>query len=148
MTTPIKWTQEQILAKIKATEDFLGFEVSEYFRALAKETLENNRHLLNKDADLSNYETAFKTVEDVRKTAVNYVEFAWEKANNFRGISANRSIAHYRAWLWLMGEDPDVIMSAEYEHYGKEKLIQVCEFLGVDHTQYDDGVRLSREPVE
>ena len=29
----------------------------------------------------------------------------------------------------------------DYEYYGKPQLIEICKYLGVDHLQYDDGVR-------
>ena len=31
--------------------------------------------------------------------------FACEKASGHRGISASRSIEHFRNWLWLLGDD-------------------------------------------
>ena len=34
-----------------------------------------------------------------------YMNFAWDKANNCRGLSACRSLMHMQAWLWLLGED-------------------------------------------
>jgi len=42
--------------------------------------------------------------EKILKEAIDYLSFAWDKCNNERGISANRSIEHYIEWFWLMGE--------------------------------------------
>ena len=44
------------------------------------------------------------TKEKILKEATDYLKFAWEKCNNERGISSNRSIYHYIEWFWLMGE--------------------------------------------
>ncbi len=59
------------------------------------------------------------------------------------GLSANRSMSHYRAWLWIEGEwsDEDIAALEDYEDYGKPKLIKICNYLGIDHSKLDDGVR-------
>lgn len=72
-----------------------------------------------------------------------YMEFAWEKANNCRGISAMRSIYHYMTWTWLLCDDFGNL--SDYEYYGKDDLVKICEYYGIDHTQYDDGVRANSE---
>lgn len=36
-------------------------------------------------------------------------------------------------------------MLEPYEHYGKEHLILVCKFLGLDPATWDDGVRVNSE---
>ncbi len=88
-----------------------------------------------------------KSVRPLTKKAVikevkNYMSFAWEKANNCRGISANRSIDHMKAYLWLLNDGSfEKMEKIEYEHYGKEKLVFVCEHLGIDYKEWDDGER-------
>jgi hypothetical protein len=71
------------------------------------------------------------------------MDFAWDKANNGRGISANRSIAHYQAWLWLLGVEWCDTLMDDYEFYGKPQLIRICEYLGLDPKQWDDGERVN-----
>ena len=75
--------------------------------------------------------------EAVRKVARDYLDFAWEKANNCRGISAGRSIDHFIAWMWLSG-DEDCMEGVEYRNYGKQILVAVSECLGVDWKKLDD----------
>ncbi len=70
-----------------------------------------------------------------------YMAFAWGKANDERGLSAGRSLAHYSAWLWLVGNEKLAEEIREYKAYGKPQLIMICEFLGLDAAQWDDGVR-------
>jgi hypothetical protein len=83
--------------------------------------------------------------EALIKVMLEYMPFAWEKANGCRGISANRSVMHYIGWTWLAGEGElsqtiDRVYNAEYQHYGKEILVLICEHFGWSWKQWDDGV--------
>ena len=69
------------------------------------------------------------------------MEFAWDKANNCRGISASRSIDHYSVWIWLLGDEDKLSDIRDYEYYGKPQLVEICELYGWDHSKWDDGVR-------
>ena len=71
-----------------------------------------------------------------------YMEFAWGKANGKRGLSAGRSMDHFSIWLWLDGED-DLAQSIrqEYEFYGKPQLVQICAYLELDPSKWDNGIR-------
>ena len=79
----------------------------------------------------------------IKKEIKKYMSFAWEKANDCRGISANRSMDNMTAWLWLLNntELTNKFEETEYEHYGKEKLIVVCEHLKIDWKKLDNGIR-------
>jgi hypothetical protein len=72
---------------------------------------------------------------------IEYMEFAWDKANEKRGLSAMRSMEHYRAWLWLDGDDVIWPELRAYTFYGKPHLIRICHYLSIDPTQFDDGIR-------
>lgn len=136
--------QEEIIERFKAAapRDPFGFESGEYLRALNKEALETLRgEFIKEDADLSEFEPDLTSDEAIRTQCIEYMDFAWQKANDCRGISAARSLSHYRAWLWLLGEDQFDDQLEDYEFYGKDELIKVCEFLDLDHKQWDDGVR-------
>lgn len=137
-------TQDEIIERYRARakDDLFGFEVHEYLRAL---TFENAKEFLNPDAVESDWEAEPNTYEHWLKTAKEYMNFAWDKANSRRGISANRSIEHYIAWLWLADED---LMSqqvekwydTQYHHYGKPILRAICEHYGWEWRSLDDGV--------
>jgi hypothetical protein len=75
---------------------------------------------------------------DPLKEALDYLPFAWEKANNCRGLSAGRSIDHLKAWLWLAGYDVDDDFDQRYEYYGKPCLVTASELLGFDWLAHDD----------
>lgn len=79
--------------------------------------------------------------EDLYFKMCDYMEFAWGKANDERGLSVGRTLAHYSAWLWLVGNEKLAEEIRDYQAYGKPQLIMICEFLGLDATKWDDGVR-------
>lgn len=72
-----------------------------------------------------------------------YVEFAWGKANNRRGLSARRSVSHFINWFWLIdGDFYQKLRELEdeaYLPYGKPILVIVSEKLGIDWKEFDDG---------
>lgn len=112
-------TQDEIVARFneRKGDDFFGFEVGEYLNAL---TWDNAKALYKDGSEMTAEkfgEPNLVTDEAVREQMAEYVDFAYEKINNERGISANRTIQHYIAWLWLAGED-DLLkwVEDEYEH--------------------------------
>ena len=140
-------TQEEIVARIKERqkEDVLGFEAICYLDGL---DFEHAKPFIKEEFWEKYKEKQPLDEAGIRKKMIDYMPFAWEKANNFRGISANRSIAHYQAWLWMLGEEKLAEeIDEDYEYYGKPQLRKICEFLGIDADQWDDGVRLNEEPI-
>lgn len=135
-------TQDEIVARIeeRKADDFLGFEITEYISFL---DYEHAKPYLKDDVTSDDWDGP---ETDPRHIMIDYMEFAWEKANNFRGISASRSLAHYVAWLWLDGDEEIWPMLDDYEYYGKDHLRRICEYLGLDPDEYDDDVRLNKEP--
>jgi hypothetical protein len=77
--------------------------------------------------------------ESVLRQMKEYMPFAWAKAEDRRSLSANRSLEHYSAWTWLLGDDwrfPDLL---RFRNYGHEQLLALCRHYGFDH-----GGRLNR----
>jgi hypothetical protein len=70
--------------------------------------------------------------------AVEYLPFAWEKANGCRGLSAGRSVDHLKAWLWLAGYNVDDDFDRRYQYYGKPCLVTASELVGFDWRAHDD----------
>jgi hypothetical protein len=142
-TTPLTRTQEEIVARIREIQpvDFFGWEATDL---LAYLSFELAKPFLKDDATAEEWAEADKpfTRESVVAEIVEYMPFAWDKANDQRGISANRSISHMRAWTWLLNDGTYEKMEAlEYQHYRKEKLISFCESMGLDWKQWYDGER-------
>ncbi len=135
-------TQEEIVKRIKdvSEEDFLSFERSIYYPFL------DYKHVLyftKPGTTEEDWGTQMKpTREVILGEMVKYMSFAWEKANGCRGISAERSNYHFVAWLWLLNDGfLEKMEDVEYEHYGKERLIAICEEYDWGWQQWDDGVR-------
>lgn len=63
-----------------------------------------------------------------------YMPFAFEKAHDERGLSAYRSMSHYSAWVWLVGDNLGDL--CESDNYGIDNLIRICEHYGWDHTEW------------
>ena len=82
-------TQQEILDRIKKRKDkdVFGFEWPYYAGAL---TFENVKPFLKDGVTEDDWDQ--DTEEGIKKQAIEYMEFAWEKANDCRGLSAGRSI--------------------------------------------------------
>lgn len=134
-------TAEQILERIEKRKplDIFGFEWPYLLDVL---TFEQARPYLKAEATPADWNV--KSLAQIREEAINYMPFAWEKANGCRGLSAGRSIAHYQAWLWLLGVDW-VDELENYQYYGKDELVRICNFLGLDSSKWDDGIRSNGE---
>jgi len=131
-------TQEQIIERINARRegDMFGFEWPIYLEMLS---FENAKQFLKPEAKAENW--TVKTEDQIRAEAIDYMNFAWKKANDCRGISANRSVMHYQAWLWLLGEDWGDALMDDYEYYGKPQLVRICAHFGLDSNKWDNGIR-------
>jgi len=134
-------TQEEIIKRIEVRkkDDLLGWEINEYICYL---DYENAKPYLKKDVTKESWGNR-KEKEPVKKIK-EYMDFAWEKANDCRGISAGRSLMHMRAWLWLDSQDEFLKKwnnLENYEFYGKPQLKAICELYGIDWKKFDDGVR-------
>jgi hypothetical protein len=131
-------TNEEILARIAELmpHDLLGFRTNDLVLALP---FEHAKPHLAPTANAEQWTPVPRDLESLKARMLEYMPFAWEKANNCRGISAARSLSHYEAWLWLAGIDLGNMM--DYEFYGKPQLVRICEHFGWNHAQWDDGVR-------
>jgi len=134
-------TQKEILKRIEARKnnDPFGWEIFEYVCYL---DFNNAKPYLKKEATEESWEKREK-IEPAEKIR-EYMPFAWEKANDCRGISAGRSLMHMLAWLWLDGKDEFLNKwndLRDYEYYGKPQLIAICELYGINWEKYDNGER-------
>lgn len=68
------------------------------------------------------------TDEKVLARMREYMEFAVGKAMNHRGLSASRSLEHFKAWTWLLGDEhyAEVVWS-NFQNYGAPVLLQIAE---------------------
>lgn len=127
---------ERFKAISGADDDFFGFKtalMAHYLR------FEDAKSIL-KDEYVREVESGDKkwvTITDTSECAqdfLDYMSFAWGKAEGERGISASRSIEKLGTWLWLMGRgDLEELISQDdlYNPYGAPALIEVCERMGI-----------------
>lgn len=134
-------TAEEIIARIHELEkegDFFGHQRGDLLDFLtfddAKQFLRSEKH----EELRAQWASSEPLEEVVKKKMQEYMSFAWEKANNERGLSAGRSIEHMQAWLWLL-RDPmsEEIPNMEFAPYGKPILRAICNKFGWDCSQWD-----------
>lgn len=133
-------TQDEIVAKIKAEEnDFFGHKRADW---LAHLPFSAAKEFLKPEATEEGWKFDAPTEEKIRASILGYLPFAWDKANGCRGLSASRSIEHFCAWFWLLGDDEfsDYLDAGDdYQFYGKPQLVKISEKVGFDWRQHDDG---------
>ena len=137
-------TQEEIVAKIEEVKktDFFGAKTGDLIGFL---DFEHAKPYLKPDTTPDQWEQSPLTREAVLKEMEDYMEFAWDKANGFRGLSASRSMDHYSTWIWLLGDEDKLGDLSDYQYYGKDNLVKICEHYGWDSSKWDDGVRANSE---
>ncbi len=68
------------------------------------------------------------TRENVLENMQEYMEFAIGKAEDHRGISAERSVIKMNSFLWMLdAPDRREIMDTNYPQYGAPILKEICE---------------------
>lgn len=144
------FTQDELAQQVRISQkrDLLGFETHEYLEYL---DVEHFREFARKDADLSNFPKPQYDKAKLLKRMKDYMEFAFDKANNYRGISSKRSVMHYVAWSWLAGDKEfsgqiQNEFENNYNAYGKDILCMICNHYSWDSMQWDDNVRRDNEP--
>ena len=131
----------EIVDRIKSVKekDWLGIQVNDLLEYLpfseAKQFLTETATA--EDWDIypkeSNYSSIVQKIHD-------YMPFAWNKANDCKGLSAGRSLDHMKSWLWLIRRDLAVIqLEGGHSMYGKPHLRAICEDFGWDWKKWDDG---------
>ena len=138
-------TQEQIVARIKsiADDDFFGWQTNDLMVFL---DYDNAKEFLKDEITADKWAEVTADRKTPAQQIIDYLPFAWDKANNCRGISAGRSIEHMQAWVWLDSKD-DLLAKIEgdYEYYGKAHLVAISEQYGVDWRSLDNGEWVNNE---
>lgn len=135
-------TESEILDRIDviADDDWLGTRRNELIPRLS---FDKAKSFLKDSVTENEWLPRPRDHEQIKKEMLEYMPFAWEKANNCRGISAARSIDHYKEWLWLLG-DCEIDLDS-YELYGKPQLKRICAKYGWDWRQWHNGLSGNNE---
>jgi hypothetical protein len=75
------------------------------------------------------------TTEEMLEKIRKYLPFAFDKAANHRGLSAERSVHHLANWAWLAGRDDLCAFALDevnYPYYGIPILKKFAAELGVE----------------
>jgi hypothetical protein len=157
--TPLPVTTDEIVDRIKhirkTDADFFGVRQG---RLLPLLDYENASQFFNEKGlseerfnELVHNPYGEPCQEAVFAAIVEYLNFAWEKANNCRGISSSRSMEHFRELCWAMGWD-DIVRFIELEDnytcYGKPALVLISSACGVNWKHLDSGVWANYEGDE
>lgn len=127
-------TQEEIAQRMRDSASMFGFEREIFVGFL---DLKHAKEFL-KDEAVAEYESGSKkwdykdpTRENVLAEMKEYMAFGWEKVDDHRGLSANRTIEKMQAWAWVLGDDELMkkIEDAPYPQYGAPKLKAICDHL-------------------
>lgn len=136
-------TQNEIVERIKSVrdDDPLGFETS----ILAEHLDDDHLTLAGYERRNPSRRESMRPVACDRDTVLSqmrdYMGFAWDKAKNHRGISASRSVDHFKAWQWLAGDD---LSDAPYAQYGAPILMDICQRYGFPIPNDEGLLRMAR----
>ena len=127
---------EEILSRVEELDKkkilFLGDdEIGDLVGCLS---FDKAKQFLGSNADETMWKTRPRDRDSILERMLDYMSFAWEKANDERGLSAIRSMEHYQAWIWLIGDDMGDL--CEYDDYGKNNLIKICKKYGWDYEEW------------
>lgn len=130
--------QEEIVARIRAVEerDFFGTERSDLIHYLE---FAHAKPFIKDEVTEAEWLKAREEIKSPRDEILKYLPFAWDKANGCRGLSAQRSLAHFKAWVWLDGQDKMADSMEEYDRYGKKHLVTVSQWYEFNWRAADDN---------
>lgn len=111
-------------------DDILGFNTQDLFLALDREHLLQccSKYALEYvDDGLDKIASKYTHDAQIISQMKQYLGFAVEKIIRHKGISASRSVAHYRSWTWLIGDD-----EKNYPQYGAPIIQRVANVFEVE----------------
>lgn len=123
-------TSKEICEYIKKNEGFMSFAAEALIGLLP---FEYAKTWLKPEAMAAGWKQDDTSDEAVRAVLADYMEFAWGKVEDHRGISAGRSVDKCTAWAWyLRGDDiVEQVEAAGYAQYGAPKLAVICREFGL-----------------
>jgi len=125
-------TQEEILARFEKADDIFGTQKSDL---LVYMSFENAKPYLKEDyvKQVESGEEKWEVSTDPKKEILEYLDFAYDKAEGKRGLSAGRSMLHFKTWIWLDDEifyNKIIGMIDNYTNYGIPTLDKISKHYG------------------
>ena len=131
-------TAEEIIQRIKDEHgkgQFRSWVINDLYGVL---TYEEAGELLKPTVTKEGWgEVLSRNSEEVAERIVSYLPFAINKAVEHRGISAGRSIDHFRDWVWLLGDsEAEAFINdrKNYPMYGAPVLSYSLNRFGVSYA--------------
>jgi len=139
-------TQKEIADKVRGDDSMFGFMRDALLGYL---DFEHAREWLKPETTAEDWEKSRGASRDevaVRAELADYMEFAWGKVEDHRGLSAGRSVEKCSAWAWLIGDDAleAKIEAAEYRNYGAPKRAVICQAFGLPIPEDEGAQRMIR----
>ena len=120
------------MERFNTVDDFMGIQKSDLIPYM---TFENAKPFLKDEyvSLVNEGEEIWTPLTDAKKEIIQYLSFAYEKAIGKRGLSAGRSMLHFKTWIWL--DDPEfydkiVHEIDNYYDYGLPVLDKISEKYG------------------
>lgn len=134
--------QEQIAERAVKADGFLNFSREVLIPLL---DFDHAKPFLKPEATAEKWKPV--TQEESLAEMREYMDFAWGKAQDHRGISAGRSVQKMTEWTWIHGTDEQVaeierMSDEQYAQYGAPVLKRVCEMFGFPIPKDPDLVRM------
>ena len=120
--------------KLMQVEDMFGFGRGVAIDVLPFEEVKDSlKEEYIKEVEAGKKKWEFITdVYEITQDFLDYMTFAWMKAQDQRGISAGRSIEKLSAWMKILNrEDLAEVLNGSYNPYGAPALIECCKNLGI-----------------
>ena len=122
-------TQEEIVKRFEEVDDIFGTQKSDLLDFM---TFENGRQFVTKEysAKVDSGEETWVQKTDAKSEILGYLNFAYGKAEDERGLSAARSMLHFKTWIWIDDQkfyDEIVWMIDDYTDYGIPTLNKIAE---------------------
>lgn len=135
-------TEQEIIARIRKVSKYDIFGIGDLLNWLSFDAA---KEFMVDDVTPERFAEVAARRKQPLDAVRDYLDFAWDKANNCRGLSAMRSMNHLAAWLWLAGFDELADSFEKYELYGKPHLVTASELVGFDWRAVDSGEWVNSE---
>lgn len=122
-------TQEEIKERFDQADDLFGTQKGDLISYM---TFENAKPYLKEEyvKQVESGEEKWEQSTDPKKEILEYLDFAYEKAEGERGLSAGRSMLHFKTWIWLESKEfyNEIIdLIDNYTSYGIPVLDKISE---------------------
>lgn len=96
-------TAQEIKTRFESSGDLFGTQKSDLIEFME---YEDAKPYLKEDyiALIEKWEEKWEKRTEAKQLILDYMAFAYDKAESQRGLSAGRSMLHFRTWIWI--DDP------------------------------------------